>query len=262
VRHRRDTQVRGRHRAAGLPRHRAPRTPLVTDRGRSTAMAAALIAGVGVAGISAAAAGGSPQGTVDTADAAMNALAAPGATPLPSVEIVAATPAATPGPSTTARDRFTAALAADKVRTTPSPVPPPVWVHPMPEAAVTSCFGPRWGRLHAGVDLAAPSGTPIHAAGAGTVVRAGAWADGYGISVLIDHGNGYLTHYAHMSATVIQPGEQVQAGQEIGLEGSTGHSTGPHLHFEVHQGVWKNTVEPTAWLHAHGVDIAGCAALP
>ncbi|GAA0795820.1 M23 family metallopeptidase [Spirilliplanes yamanashiensis] len=268
MRHRRDTHARGRHRAEGLPRHRAPRTPIVTDRGRSTAVAAALVAGVGIAGISAAVAGASPS--VDAADAALNTqaalpagLPAPALTaaPQPSVEIVAATPTATPTPSaTTARDRF--AGAAAKVRTTASPTPPPVWVNPMAQGSVTSCYGPRWGRLHAGVDLAAPSGTPIVAAGAGTVVQAGAWAGGYGISVLIDHGNGYLTHYGHMSVTVVEPGQVVHAGQQIGLEGSTGHSTGPHLHFEVHQGVWKNQIEPTAWLLAHGVDVGGCATAP
>ncbi len=267
MRHRRDTHERGRHRADGLPRHRAPRTPVVTDRGRSTAMAAALIAGVGVAGISAAVAGAHPAASVDAADAALNAQASaqlPAAAPRPSISIAAAQPDVTPSPTpSNARERFAAAaLSAAKVRTTVSPTPDPVWVHPMPEGPVSSCFGQRWGRLHAGVDLAAPSGTPVVAVGAGTVVQSGEWAGGYGISVLIDHHNGFLTHYAHFSATLMQVGEQVQAGQQIGLEGSTGHSTGPHLHFEVHQGTWKNTVEPTAWLQAHGVEIPGCSAAP
>ncbi len=268
MRHRRDTHDRGRHRADGLPRHRAPRTPIVTDRGRSTAVAAALIAGVGVAGVSAAVAGAHPA-AVDAADAALNAqastqLPAPAGEPRPAISIAAAQPTVTPSPSpSTARQRFApAALSAAKVRTTVSPTPDPVWVHPMPEGPVSSCFGQRWGRLHAGVDLAAPSGTPIVAAGAGTVVQAGEWAGGYGISVLIDHHNGFLTHYAHLSTTLMQVGEQVEPGQQIGLEGSTGHSTGPHLHFEVHAGTWKNPVEPTAWLHAHGVEISGCSAQP
>jgi murein DD-endopeptidase MepM/ murein hydrolase activator NlpD len=140
------------------------------------------------------------------------------------------------------------------------PRPTVAWVDPMPEGAVTSCFGPRWGRLHAGVDLAAPSGTPIRAVGAGTVVTAGL-ANGYGLAVLIEHGNGYLTHYGHMSALSVVAGQKVQAGDQIGLEGSTGHSTGPHLHFEVHEGAYKNPIEPTAWLHERGIDIPGCATL-
>jgi murein DD-endopeptidase MepM/ murein hydrolase activator NlpD len=134
------------------------------------------------------------------------------------------------------------------------------WVNPLPEAAVTSCFGHRWGRLHAGVDLAAPEGTPIRAAGAGVVVTAGA-AQGYGNAVLIDHGDGFLTHYGHMSVITVPVGLRVAAGQEIGLEGSTGNSTGPHLHFEVHQGSHQNPIEPTGWLREHGVAIPGCAPL-
>jgi murein DD-endopeptidase MepM/ murein hydrolase activator NlpD len=127
----------------------------------------------------------------------------------------------------------------------------------MPGGVTTSCFGPRWGRLHAGVDLAAPHGTPIRAAGAGTVVSAGA-AQGYGNAVLIDHGNGYLTHYGHMATITVTTGQKLTVGQNIGTEGSTGHSTGPHLHFEVHEGGYKNPVEPTAWMHEHGVEIGGC----
>jgi murein DD-endopeptidase MepM/ murein hydrolase activator NlpD len=134
------------------------------------------------------------------------------------------------------------------------------WVNPLPEGQVTSCFGMRWGRLHAGVDLAAAQGTPIHAAGAGVVVAAGP-ADGYGNAVLIDHGDGYLTHYGHMSVVRVQAGDRVAAGQQIGDEGSTGHSTGPHLHFEVHAGHYQNPIEPTLWMHRHGVDIPGCVPL-
>jgi len=135
--------------------------------------------------------------------------------------------------------------------------PKPDWVHPMPEATTTSCYGMRWGRLHAGVDLAAPHGTKIRAVGAGTVVNAG-WAfSGYGISVVIDHGNGFLTHYAHASKTRVSVGEKVKPGDVIALEGSTGDSTGPHLHFEVHDGMW-NQVEPTSWLRDRDVSIGGC----
>jgi murein DD-endopeptidase MepM/ murein hydrolase activator NlpD len=133
----------------------------------------------------------------------------------------------------------------------------PLWVSPLPEAATTSCYGPRWGRLHAGVDLAAPDGTRIRAAGAGIVTAAGP-ADGYGNAVLIDHGNGYLTHYGHLSVITVPVGGHVRAGEQIGNEGSTGHSTGPHLHFEVHEGAYQNPIEPTAWMREHGVDITGC----
>src|SRR5690606_14465922 len=101
----------------------------------------------------------------------------------------------------------------------------------MPGARVTSCFGPRWGVLHAGIDLAKPANTPVYAAGAGRVTAAGWVYSGYGISVMIDHGNGYLTHYAHLNEATVNVGDRVAAGDLIGREGSTGDSTGPHLHF-------------------------------
>ena len=141
-------------------------------------------------------------------------------------------------------------------RTTRRPAAAPAWVDPMPEGRTTSCFGRRWGRLHAGIDLAAGSGTRVRAAGAGTVVSAGADYAGYGLSVLIDHGNGVYTHYAHLSRVSVAPGDRVTPGRVLGAEGSTGNSTGPHLHFEVHEGRW-NRVDPAAWMAERGVDL-GC----
>jgi murein DD-endopeptidase MepM/ murein hydrolase activator NlpD len=89
------------------------------------------------------------------------------------------------------------------------------------------------------------------------VIAAGAEA-GYGNAVLIDHGNGFLTHYGHMSTVTARAGQHVAAGEQIGNEGSTGHSTGPHLHFEVHRGAYKNPVEPTRWMREHGVTLPSC----
>lgn len=97
---------------------------------------------------------------------------------------------------------------------------------------VTSTFGLRWGRMHEGIDIAAPGGTPIVAAGAGIVIFAG-WLGGYGQLVVVDHGGGVATAYAHMSQIGSSVGQQVGQGQVIGYVGSTGHSTGNHLHFEV-----------------------------
>jgi murein DD-endopeptidase MepM/ murein hydrolase activator NlpD len=97
---------------------------------------------------------------------------------------------------------------------------------------VTSPFGYRWGRLHSGIDIGVPEGTPIHAAAAGTVVLA-AWTDGYGNYTCIDHGGGLATCYAHQSAYAVSTGAHVSQGQVIGYVGNTGHSFGPHLHFEV-----------------------------
>jgi murein DD-endopeptidase MepM/ murein hydrolase activator NlpD len=111
--------------------------------------------------------------------------------------------------------------------------------------AVTSEFGPRWGLFHAGIDIAAPAGSAIKAAKAGTVIYAGN-EGGYGNFVIIDHGGGLATAYAHMSSIAMREGQRVSQGQTVGTVGSTGHSTGPHLHFEVRvDGVAKN---PRAYL--------------
>ena len=96
---------------------------------------------------------------------------------------------------------------------------------------VTSEFGARWGRLHAGIDIGAPNGTPIRAAKAGTVILAGSHG-GYGLAVVIDHGGGLTTLYAHQSRLGSSSGQDVEAGEVIGYVGSTGNSTGNHLHFE------------------------------
>jgi len=110
---------------------------------------------------------------------------------------------------------------------------------------VTSPFGYRWGRLHAGIDIGVPYGTPIHAAAAGTVVLAG-WVGGYGNYTCIDHGGGMATCYAHQSSFAVSTGAQVAQDQVIGYVGCTGHCFGPHLHFEVR--IDGNPVDPLGYL--------------
>jgi murein DD-endopeptidase MepM/ murein hydrolase activator NlpD len=216
---------------------------------------AALFAGIGVAGVSAATASATPahvRATAHLPQAVSRPSAAPDRLTAPSM--------ATIDQATDETVRIapgTLSFAKGELKLRPVVKILAQWVNPLPEASVTSCFGQRWGRLHAGVDLAAPDGTRIRAAGAGVVIAAGP-AAGYGNAVLIDHGNGFLTHYGHMSVITVIVGQQVAAGEQIGNEGSTGHSTGPHLHFEVHQGSYKNPIEPTRWMHDHGVDIPGC----
>jgi len=110
---------------------------------------------------------------------------------------------------------------------------------------VTSGFGFRWGRMHEGIDIGAASGTPIHASAGGTVIWAG-WLGGYGNLVVIDHHNSLATAYGHQSALATAVGASVSQGQVIGYVGSTGHSTGPHLHFEVR--VNGTPVDPLGYL--------------
>jgi murein DD-endopeptidase MepM/ murein hydrolase activator NlpD len=100
---------------------------------------------------------------------------------------------------------------------------------------VTSEYGRRWGRLHAGIDIGAPTGTPIGASLPGTVIYAG-WQSGYGNVVILSHGGGLSTLYGHQSRLGASLGQVVGSGQVIGYVGSTGNSTGPHLHFETRYG--------------------------
>ncbi len=110
---------------------------------------------------------------------------------------------------------------------------------------VTSPFGWRWGRLHEGIDIAVPSGTPVQASAAGTVIYAG-WMEGYGNLVIVDHGGGISTAYAHNTSVAVATGQSVAQGQVIAYSGSTGHSTGPHVHFEVR--VNGAAVDPLGYL--------------
>lgn len=98
-------------------------------------------------------------------------------------------------------------------------------------APVTSEYGPRWGRMHRGIDLGGPTGTAIGAAKAGRVISAG-WQGGYGRLLLIDHGDGVVTAYAHLSSFAVGSGQSVQRGQTVGRIGMSGNTTGPHLHLE------------------------------
>ena len=107
------------------------------------------------------------------------------------------------------------------------------------------CESRAWESCHPGIDIAAPTGTPIRAAGGGTVQIAG-WTGGYGNYTCIGHGGGVSTCYGHQSAIQVSVGQRVSQGQVIGLVGSTGHSTGPHLHFEVR--VNGSVTNPMSWL--------------
>jgi murein DD-endopeptidase MepM/ murein hydrolase activator NlpD len=125
----------------------------------------------------------------------------------------------------------TAGSALDRLPTGGSGVSPTGFIWPV-QGVLTSGFGPRWGRMHTGIDIAAPAGTPIHVAKAGDVIYAG-WLNGYGNTVVVDHGDGVATLYGHQSRIGSTEGQTLNQGDVLGFVGSTGHSTGNHLHFEV-----------------------------
>jgi murein DD-endopeptidase MepM/ murein hydrolase activator NlpD len=101
------------------------------------------------------------------------------------------------------------------------------------QGVITSYFGePRWHGSHKGLDIAAPIGTPVRTPASGIVVESG-FKGAYGLTIWVDHGNGYQTRYAHLSTVAYQVGERVNAGQVVGAIGITGATTGPHLHYEV-----------------------------
>jgi murein DD-endopeptidase MepM/ murein hydrolase activator NlpD len=122
---------------------------------------------------------------------------------------------------------------------------------------VTSCYGARWGTLHAGVDIAAPIGTPVVTPEDGIVLQAGP-ASGFGLAVAVQHGDGTITVYGHVNQMFVAAGQVVAAGEQIAEVGNRGQSTGPHLHFEVHTGgLYANRTDPAPWLTARGVALGG-----
>ncbi len=123
----------------------------------------------------------------------------------------------------------------------------------------SSCFGPRNGSFHYGIDIAAPIGTPVYTPLSGRVSRSGA-ASGFGQAVYITHDNGDVTVYGHVSRIFVSTGQRVYAGQNIAAVGNEGYSTGPHLHFEVHENgnLYGNAIDPVPWLRDLGIYISGC----
>lgn len=119
------------------------------------------------------------------------------------------------------------------------------------EGRLTSSYGPRWGRMHSGIDIGAAYGAPIRAVSTGVVTEAG-YSGGYGRLVVIRHDDGTETYYAHQSRISVSVGEKVLAGETIGLIGSSGFSTGPHLHFEVRLAN-GSAINPRTWLRERGI---------
>ncbi|MEU7031525.1 M23 family metallopeptidase [Streptomyces sp. NPDC046275] len=137
------------------------------------------------------------------------------------------------------------------------------WVKPVSSYTLSATFnqgGAMWAHKHSGQDFAVPVGTPVKAAGSGTVVKAGPYGGGdgpaYGNAIVVKHGNGTYSQYAHLSKIKVRIGQKVAAGQQIALSGNTGNSSGPHLHFEIRTTPnYGSAVNPAAFLRSHGVSI-------
>jgi murein DD-endopeptidase MepM/ murein hydrolase activator NlpD len=127
-----------------------------------------------------------------------------------------------------------------------------VWLLPLDDYTFTSAYGVRWGKLHAGIDLADPEGTPYKSIHAGTVTQAGYYG-GYGYSITVQNTDGTEVIYAHSRRLLVSAGDKVTAGQVIGEVGNTGASYGTHLHLEIH--VNGKPTDPVPFLRQRGVDI-------
>ncbi|MGW7693168.1 M23 family metallopeptidase [Streptomyces asiaticus] len=137
------------------------------------------------------------------------------------------------------------------------------WETPVDKYSIGAAFGLAgnlWSHNHSGQDFVVPTGTPVHAAHGGVVVKAGPNGGGdgpaYGNAIVIKHDNATYSQYAHLSRIDVRIGQSVSTGQQIGLSGSTGNSTGPHLHFEIRTTPnYGSAVEPLRFLRDHGVKV-------
>ncbi|MFC4337329.1 M23 family metallopeptidase [Salininema proteolyticum] len=152
-----------------------------------------------------------------------------------------------PEPAATAVDYDTSAVPRSPMQVQ---APEVHWVPPLDRIMITSQFGPRWGTAHNGVDFDAQTGDPVYAIYPGRIVTSG-WEGGFGNLVVVDHGDGLQTYYAHNSELIVSPGQWVDAGQQIAKAGNTGFSLGSHVHLEVHQN--GSPVEPLSFLQERGL---------
>jgi len=127
------------------------------------------------------------------------------------------------------------------------------WVLPVEGYRFSSNYGMRWGRMHAGDDFAAPTGRKVGSISSGTVIFAGSQS-GYGLKVEVRHWDGTVSVYAHMNSIAVTVGQEVTPGQKVGEVGSTGRSTGPHLHLEIRPGGGGPT-NPQVWLAERGLTV-------
>ncbi|MFH8978426.1 M23 family metallopeptidase [Streptomyces sp. NPDC017890] len=217
------------------------RSSRTTIRTRAAVMAAGLGASVAL-GAGVAAATGTTAASTSTAASAVEAQAA--------AQAKAATAEKAGASTANAKKTATKKKAAS-------------WVDPVKQYKLTASFaqnGGMWASKHSGQDFAVPIGTNVVAAHGGTVVKAGGNGAGdgpaYGNAIVIKHGNGTYSQYAHLSKVNVNVGQVVKTGQSIAKSGNTGNSSGPHLHFEIRTTPnYGSAVDPVAFLRAKGVTV-------
>ncbi|MFJ9905891.1 M23 family metallopeptidase [Streptomyces sp. NPDC101152] len=157
----------------------------------------------------------------------------------------------------------TASSAASAVQAQAAAKKAAAWVHPVEKYTLTAKFaqaGSMWQSTHSGQDFAVPSGTNVVAVHGGTVVKAGGNGAGdgpaYGNAIVIKHGNGTYSQYAHLSRIDVRVGQVVATGQHIALSGNTGNTSGPHLHFEIRTTPnFGSAIDPVAFLRSKGLSL-------
>ncbi|NUS72138.1 MAG: M23 family metallopeptidase [Corynebacteriales bacterium] len=227
MRHRKPKRYRGHHRVAF-----APRTRYSVVIGTALVGAGVIAFGVGTA---------LPSPSTDVASAAAALDAENGKAPKQVSESSTDTRSADVTRASRAQTRAAA----------PVPEKQPLWFKPVDTGFISSGYGYR-PEFHGGTDFAAPAGTPVHAASDGRIEIAN-WYGGYGKLVTINHGNGVVTYYGHNSKILVEPGQEVKAGETIALVGTTGQSFGNHCHFEVR--INNERINPLPFLRDRGVEV-------
>jgi murein DD-endopeptidase MepM/ murein hydrolase activator NlpD len=126
------------------------------------------------------------------------------------------------------------------------------WVRAIRTGSITSGFGWRWGKTHDGLDIGAPTGTPLYAMSKGTVILSD-FVYSFGNKIEIRYWDGTVSWYGHMSRRDVHTGDTVMPGDQVGLVGNTGHSFGSHLHIEIHPNGGDNPIDPYPWLQNKGL---------
>lgn len=230
--------------------HRAPRVWLKRHTRAATAL---LVATAGLLGASGVVTSSQPRRGAPLTVAA----AVPSASS--ALESLADAPTIVADPAPERRAESGRASRATRAERRPAPTR---WVRPLARMIVTSCFGPRHGGRHGGLDLDGETGDAVRSVGAGTVVQVGYRYGASGLTVVVDHGE-VLTMYAHLSRAVVGVGQRLVPGQRLGAVGTTGRVTGSHLHLAVSRTgtlarLWDHLVDPAPWLRARGVAVPGC----